>query len=185
MAEHRVSITVAAPVHQVYAVFTRFTDYPKIMSYVKDVSFIDAQTTKWVVDIAGRHAWTAVNEDWVPDRQIGWRSTEGFPNSGRVAFQAIGADRTQIDVTIAYDPPAGPIGTVGELLGIGSTFESALRNDLAAFAAAVEAIPDGALNPNSSAYLFNPNRTTTGDSTIVDDDAPVVPGTSRASRTIL
>ena len=190
MAEHRASITIAAPVHQVYTLFSRFVDYPKFMTYVKEVTFVDEHTTKWSVDLAGRHTWTAVNENWIPDQQIGWRSTSGFRNSGRVNFTAIAADRTDVTMTIAYEPPAGPIGTAGELLGIGSTFEAALRHDLSAFASRVENAPTGALDPNSADYVFNPDRTTTDETLdrenpVDDDTSPVVPGTSRASRNAL
>ena len=184
MTEHRASITIAAPIHQVYALFERFGDYPKFMSYVKDVQFVDGETTRWVVDIAGHHEWTAVNDTWIPDRQIGWRSTEGFRNSGRVEFVALGADRTQVDVTISYDPPAGPLGMAGEVLGIGAAFESALQHDLDAFAAMVETAPHGGLDPNSAAYVLNVQRTTT-EAPSPEAEIPVVPGTSRASRDAL
>lgn len=190
MAEHRASITITAPVHEVYTLFSRFVDYPKFMTYIKEVTFVDENTTSWSVDLAGRHTWTAVNENWIPDKQIGWRSTSGFRNSGRVNFTAVAADRTDVTVTIAYEPPAGPLGTAGELLGIGATFESALRHDLSAFASRVENAPPGVLDPNSAEYVFNPNRTTTdrpvdlGNPT-ADDTTPIVPGTSRASRNTL
>lgn len=185
MADHHASITIAAPVHQVYALFARFGDYPKFMSFVKDVQFIDNQTTRWTVAIAGPHAWTAVNDTWIPDRQIGWHSVDGFRNSGQVEFTALGAERTQVDVTIIYDPPAGPIGLAGELLGIGGAFESALQHDLNAFATMVETAPRGGLDPNSAQYVFSDVRATTEKTPVEGDDVPIVPGTSRASREAL
>lgn len=185
MPDHRASITIAAPVHQVYALFGRFGDYPKFMSFVKDVQFVDERTTRWTVDIAGPHAWTAVNDMWIPDQQIGWHSIDGFRNSGRVEFTALGAERTQVVVKIDYEPPAGPIGLAGELLGIGAAFEAALQRDLNAFAAIVEAAPRGGLDANSSAYVLSNDRTTTEPPPRGDDDVPIVPGTSRASRKAL
>lgn len=178
MAQHRAGVTIAAPIHQVYALFSRFSDYPKFMSYVKEVTSVDERTTEWVVDIAGRHAWTAVNEDWIPDRQIGWRSTVGFRNSGRVVFAQLEPRRTSVELTIDYEPPVGPLGGVGEVLGIGATFERALQHDLDRLAAAIEAAPSGALDLNSAEYVFNPDPT---DAVIEERDpqAPVVPGTSR------
>ncbi len=184
MTDHSASLTVAAPIHQVYGLFGRFGDYPKFLTYVKDVQFVNEQTTRWVADIAGRHEWTAANDNWIPDRQIGWQSTDGFRNSGRIELLALRADQTQVKVTISYDPPAGPIGMAGEVLGIGATFESALQRDLDAFAAKVAAAPSGGLDPNSSAYVLSNDRTTTEPPGLTEV-VPVVPGTSRASRDAL
>ena len=178
MAQHRVAVTIGAPVHQVYALFSRFAEYPKFMSYVKNVTFVDERTTEWVVDIAGRHTWTAINEDWIPDRQIGWRSTAGFRNSGRVTFSVLEPRRTSVEVTIDYEPPVGPLGGVGEVLGIGASFEKALQHDLDALAAAIEQAPAGALDLNSAEYVFSESRTNVPLDER-DPQAPVVPGTSR------
>ncbi|HTD20826.1 MAG TPA: SRPBCC family protein [Ktedonobacteraceae bacterium] len=86
MAEHHVSVTVNAPVHQVYTLFTHFNDFPKFMSFVKEVTYYDDQRSHWVAQILGRHEWDAINENWIEDRQIGWRSTSGPENTGKVKF---------------------------------------------------------------------------------------------------
>ena len=54
MAEHHVSVTVDAPVHQVYSMFTHFNDFPKFMSFVKEVTYYDDQRSHWVAEVAGR-----------------------------------------------------------------------------------------------------------------------------------
>ena len=77
---HQAEVTVDAPVHQVYTLFTHFNDFPKFMSFVKEVTYNDDQSSHWVAEIAGRHEWDAVNENWIPDRQVGWRSTNGLEN---------------------------------------------------------------------------------------------------------
>ncbi|TMC90547.1 MAG: hypothetical protein E6J11_21325 [Chloroflexi bacterium] len=51
MAEHHVSVTVNAPVHQVYTLFTHFNDFPKFMSFVKEVTYYDDQRSHWVAQI--------------------------------------------------------------------------------------------------------------------------------------
>src|SRR5579872_4981582 len=86
LVEHHASITVNAPVHQVYSLFTHFNDFPKFMSFVKEVTYYDDQRSHWVAEVAGRYEWDAVNENWVEDRQIGWHSTSGLENYGRVTF---------------------------------------------------------------------------------------------------
>src|SRR5579875_3437261 len=96
MSEQKATVTVNAPVHQVYELFSHFNDFPKFMSYVKEVTYKDDQTSHWVANVVGDHAWDAVNERWIPDRQIGWRSTDGLVNSGLVTFEAVGDTQTQV-----------------------------------------------------------------------------------------
>jgi len=155
MAEHHAAITVAAPLQQVYGLFTHFNDFPKFMSFVKEVTYYDNQRSHWVAEVVGRHEWDAVNEDWVEGRQIGWHSTNGLENYGRVTFQPVGTNQTQVDVYIAYNPPAGVLGDVGENLGAGSRFDAVLQHDLDNFARMVDNAPPGALDPTASNYLFH------------------------------
>ncbi len=154
-ATHHASVAVNAPVHQVYALFTHFNDFPKFMSFVKEVTYYDNQRSHWVAEVAGRHEWDAVNENWIPDQQVGWRSTDGLENFGKVTFQPMNNNQTQVDVFINYNPPAGVLGDIGENLGVGGRFDQALQNDMTHFARMVDEAPAGALDPNSSNYLFH------------------------------
>jgi len=153
--EHHALVTVNAPIHQVYSLFSHFNDFPKFMSFVKEVTYYDDQRSHWVAEVVGRHEWDAVNEDWIENRQIGWRSYNGFENAGRVTFQTVGPMQTLVDVFISYNPPAGALGDVGEKLVAGSRFENALQHDLDNFARMVDQSPPGALDPESSSYLFH------------------------------
>ena len=155
MVEHSASVTIKAPVHQVYQLFTHFNDFPKFMSFVKEVSYKSEQVTHWVVQVGRQYEWDAVNEDWVPDQQIGWRSINGLRNGGKVKFRALGAERTSVDVYIQYTPPSGPLGKLGDLLGVSTYFETVLQKDLNHFARMVEQAPSDALDPMSSHYLFH------------------------------
>src|SRR5713101_7555340 len=101
-ASHHASVTVNAPVEQVYALFSHFNDFPKFMHFVKEVTYYDDQRSHWVVNVVGTHAWDAQNEGWIPNRQIGWRSTDGLENAGRVTFEPEVTDQTRVDVTIDY-----------------------------------------------------------------------------------
>lgn len=155
MAEHHAAIRVNAPVHQVYALFTHFNDFPKFMSFVKEVTYYDEQRSHWVSSVLGTHEWDAVNEGWVVDQQIGWRSTNGLENSGKVKFTPVGPDQTMVDVFIYYTPPAGAVGNAVETHGFGGHFDAVLQNDLDHFAQMVEQVPAGALDPMQSHYLFH------------------------------
>jgi uncharacterized membrane protein len=155
MVEHHASVTVNAPVHQVYSLFTHFNDFPKFMSFVKEVTYYDDQRSHWVADVVGEHQWDAVNENWVEDQQVAWRSYNGMENAGKVTFQPTGTNQTRVDVYIDYSPPAGVLGNIGEKLGGGRTFQSHLQHDLDNFARMVDQAPPGALDPESSNYLFH------------------------------
>lgn len=154
-ANHHAEITVNAPVHEVYSLFTHFNDFPTFMSFVKEVTYHDDQSSHWVANVMGRHEWDAVNENWITDQQVGWRSTDGLSNFGKVSFTQVSTEQTKVDVSISYDPPAGMLGDAGEKLGAGSHFQNALEHDLTHFAQMVDQAPAGALDPTSSNYLFH------------------------------
>lgn len=180
MAEHSAAVTVNAPSDQVYQLFSHFNDFPKFMSYIKEVTYLDSQRSHWVADVVGHHEWDAVNENWIPGKQIGWRSTDGIENSGIVTFESIGDNQTRLTVSITYNPPLGFLGDIGEKLGGGSKFENDLQTDLNHFARMVAEAPAGALDPNSSNYLFHEDSaaargetTDAQDRTMYQDKTPV------------
>jgi len=172
MAEHSASITVRAPVYQVYELYTHFNDYPKFMTFVKEVTYLDGERSHWVVDVAGHHEWDAVNEGWIPDRRIGWRSLDGLSNSGHVTFEPIGTGATRITVAVRYAPPGGALGALGEILGAGGQLERRMQHDLQNFATMVDQAPPGALDPTSSTYLFHrDSAAATGVTTRAQDES--------------
>ncbi len=171
MARHAASVVVRRPVEQVYPLFTHFNDFPKFMHFVHEVTYYDDQRSHWVVDIAGRHAWDAINEGWIPNQQIGWRSTDGLRNAGVIQFAPQGLDQTLIDVLIDYEPPAGIVGNLGEHLGVGKRFDEALQHDLEHFARMVDEAPPGALDPMASTYLFHSDSAAAQGETTEDQNA--------------
>lgn len=179
MAQHSASVTINAPVQQVYQLFTHFNDFPKFMSYVKEVTYYDDQRSHWVVDVVGNHEWDAVNENWIENKQIGWRSSDGLENSGVVKFSPVGDNQTRVDVMVQYNPPAGWLGNLGEYLGAGKRFETTLQRDLNNFAEMVAQAPRGALDPNSSSYIFHEDSAAARGKTTSAQDATMSSGTPR------
>ena len=185
MAQHTASVVVDAPIHQVYELYSHFNDYPKFMTFVKEVTYLDDQRSHWVVDVAGTHEWDAVNENWIPDRQIGWRSTAGLSNSGVVTFEPSGTGRTRLTVRIEYEPPAGAVGELVEALGAGGQFERRLQHDLQHFATMVDQAPPGALDPTSSAFLFHGGSAAArGATTQAQDESMGMTGESGLTETL-
>ncbi|HTK07003.1 MAG TPA: SRPBCC family protein [Ktedonobacteraceae bacterium] len=155
MSEHHVSAEVHAPLQQVYNLFTHFNDFPKFMRFVKEVTYYDNQRSHWVAEVGGNQEWDAVNEDWVPLQQIGWRSVNGLENSGKVKFTPLGNERTGVDVYISYVPPSGFLGALADKFAFENHFDAILQADMNRFAAMVEKAPADALDPMQSHYLFH------------------------------
>lgn len=169
-AEHHASVIVRAPTEAVYAMWTHFNDFPKFMHFVREVTYLDRMHTHWLVDVVGHHEWDAVDENWIVNQQVGWRSTDGLENHGLVTFERLDADRTRLDVFITYTPPAGLLGQAAEKLGAGSIFERDLQRDLLNFARMVEEAPPGARDPLSSSYLFHSGSAASEESAPPNDD---------------
>jgi hypothetical protein len=155
MTEQQATVTVQAPVHQVYSLFTHFGDFPKFMHFVREITTIDAQRTHWVVHVLYDYQWTALHEDWIPDQQIGWRSVSGLQNTGRVKFRPLGPQRTMVSVYISYAPPTGPLGALVDHFSASAYFAEVLHQDLENFVHMVEQTPPGVLDPMASHYLFH------------------------------
>jgi uncharacterized membrane protein len=171
MVEHHASVTVKAPLTQVYQLFTHFNDFPKYMHFIDQVTYIDNERSHWVAEVAGHHEWDAINQDWVENQQVGWRSYNGLENEGKVTFQPVAQTETRVDVYIAYKPPVGFIGEIAEKMGVGSKFEQNLQHDLTNFASMVEATPRQQTDPTASAYLYNTDSAATkGTATTQQDE---------------
>jgi uncharacterized membrane protein len=127
------SVTIQAPVPQVFAFWRDFQNLARFMENVKSVEVIDQLKSHWVVEgPAGTVEWDAeiINEE--PDRLISWCSLPGAEvnNTGTVQFrEAPGARGTEVRVTLEYLPPAGKVGlAIAKVLG--KTPGSEVREDL-------------------------------------------------------
>jgi uncharacterized membrane protein len=127
------TIVVRAPLDEVWELWSDFEKFPRFMAHLREVRKVDEGHSHWVA--AGPAAipveWDAVVTDWVPRQFIGWTSVEGsaVDTTGQVRFRALSDSETQIDVKLAYSPPAGAVGhAVASLLG--SDPKSAMDEDL-------------------------------------------------------
>jgi uncharacterized membrane protein len=153
---HGATVTVNAPVPEVYQFFTHFDQFPKFLKFVKEVTYLDEQhqRTHWVAHIFGRDEWDAVNEDWIEDQKVGWRSISGLKNNGRIEFLEAGPDRTRIVAEMKYEPPVGVIGQIIDDIAVSNRFDEELMESMNEFAHLVNNAPPGGLDPNSPNYVF-------------------------------
>lgn len=135
------TITVEAPVKDVFAVFTAFDNFPKFMRHVREVKRLDENRWHWKMEGPGGFAfeWDTLVTDKVDGQHISWTSTEAASvhNSGDARFDAIDDSTTRLTITIEYAPPLGAIGhTVAKLFGADPKRE--LDDDLLRFKSLLE-----------------------------------------------
>jgi uncharacterized membrane protein len=135
------SITVGRPAQEVYRYWRKLENLAEFMNHVKSVTQIDERRSTWVVKgpLDTSLEWTA---QILTDREgelIAWESLPGaeVQNAGSVRFESAGEGRTEVRVTLQYQPPAGVIGaTVAKLFG--EAPEQQLEEDLARFKTIIE-----------------------------------------------
>ncbi|WP_461190433.1 SRPBCC family protein [Arthrobacter sp. Z4-13] len=111
-------IVVDVPVSTAYNQWTQFEDFPHFMSGVESVTQLSDDRLKWVAHIGGVHRqWEAKILEQVPDRKVAWASTEGATNSGTIEFKDLGNNRTELALTLEYQP-AGVVEKLGNLLHV-------------------------------------------------------------------
>jgi uncharacterized membrane protein YuzA (DUF378 family)/ribosome-associated toxin RatA of RatAB toxin-antitoxin module len=105
MARVERSVTVEAPVREVYDTWTQFEQFPEFMSSVDRIQQLDDKRLRWHVDVGGRALTfdTEITEQ-IPDARIAWRSTTEPVHSGAVDFHRLDDRRTEVDVLMEVAP---------------------------------------------------------------------------------
>ncbi|HEU4668127.1 MAG TPA: SRPBCC family protein [Arthrobacter sp.] len=111
-------IVVDVPVSTAYHQWTQFEEFPRFMGGVESVTRIGNDRLKWVAHIGGvRRHWEARILEQLPGRRVAWTAVEGVTNSGAVDFRDAGNNRTELALTLEYQP-AGVVERVGNLLHV-------------------------------------------------------------------
>ncbi|HEV8714917.1 MAG TPA: SRPBCC family protein [Candidatus Binatia bacterium] len=108
------TITVAAPIEQVFALWTNYQNFPCFMSHVREVRDLGGGRSHWVVDgPAGIPIeWDAVVTKCVPHEVFAWKSEPGavVQHAGIIHFEPTRDGGTRVHVQLSYNPPAGAVG---------------------------------------------------------------------------
>ncbi|HEY3360180.1 MAG TPA: SRPBCC family protein [Polyangia bacterium] len=134
------TITVHAPIQDVFAFWSRFDNFPRFMEHVKQVERRDEWRSHWIVagPVDTPIEFDAEVTRIIPGRLLAWKTPADAPvkHSGIVQFAEV-ADGTRIDVRLSYTPPAGILGhAVASLFGVDP--EKALDDDMLRFKALLE-----------------------------------------------
>lgn len=128
----RKTITINAPVEEVYSLWENFENFPRFMSHVESISNLGGGRSHWVVKgPAGvKVEFDAVVTEKVPNELIAWEtvSDADVRHKGRVRFTRQN-DRTRAQIWMTYVPPAGALGHAVATL-FGADPKSAMDEDL-------------------------------------------------------
>ena len=116
------TMTLPAPIERVYEFWSDFENFPRFVSYVREVKRTGPDRTHWIVAGPGGVPieWDAVVADRVPNEVIGWRTVEGslIEHRGTVRFRPAGNGATRVEVRMTYRPVGGALGHgIAELFG--------------------------------------------------------------------
>jgi uncharacterized membrane protein len=135
MSRFEHTVTVDAPVREVYNQWTQFESFPSFMDGVEQVVQMDHKTLAWTASIAGqRRRWMAEITDQTPDTRIAWKSISGAENAGAVLFEPADAGSTTVTLRLDVDPD-GFVEHVGDKIG---AVDRRVKGDLDRFKAFME-----------------------------------------------
>lgn len=147
------SLYVAAPIEIVYDFLKDFSNYPKFMSFIRDVSVDDVGTLTWKAQAPGgtQIHWHTTVQALQQNQRIAWKSIPGSLIATEGVIQMVPTHfGTQLHIQLSYAPPAGAFGyAVAHLLGFDpkSRIDSDLRllKNLISEQASVETAPQRTL----------------------------------------
>jgi uncharacterized membrane protein len=162
------SVVIARPRHELFAFWRDFSNLPKFMEKVRNVTAVDSLSSIWTVTGSSGESrdWEFIVTDEEADRLIAWSSSGNTPinYSGRVEFKDVSpaepaallgngtgavaeapsteAAATEVTVTLRYTPPSGILDTLlAKVSGTPAADELAVqtRGDLQRFKEVMEA----------------------------------------------
>jgi uncharacterized membrane protein len=108
------TITIDAPLEQVYRTWTNYENFPYFMRNVKGVRDLGGGRSAWTVagPLGAPVRFNARVTQERPSEVFAWKSDDGeaVAHSGIVRFHGSPDGRTTVDIRMTYNPPAGAAG---------------------------------------------------------------------------
>lgn len=138
----RQKLIIDKPRMEVYSFWRQLSNLPLFMRHLSNVTETDGYHSHWTAKGPGGIGtleWEAEVIRDEPGAMIGWRSTPGsdIVTAGKVTFEEAISGGTEMEITIAYRPPAGYVGT-GLAWLLNSAFENMVEKDVLRFKQFVE-----------------------------------------------
>jgi uncharacterized membrane protein len=125
----------------VFEAWSRYENFPKFMSYVREVRRTQDGRSHWVVSGPGGLpvAWDTEDSAYVPNQLIAWDTVPGstVEHSGIVRFDPNRDGSTRVHIRTLWNPPGGALG-YGLATILGSDPKRALDEDLVRFKSLLE-----------------------------------------------
>jgi uncharacterized membrane protein len=107
-------VHVNAHVEEVFGFFSRFENFPRIMSHVREVVALGDSGRRWRWSVSGPAgltvSWDAEITQYERNRVIAWKSLGSMiRNAGIVRFEPEG-NGTRLRLRMSYHPPGGVMG---------------------------------------------------------------------------
>jgi uncharacterized membrane protein len=139
--EFQKTITVRAPLEDVFEFWMNFENFPRFMAHLCEVKRLGEGRYRWVAKgpVGIPMSWDAEVTRVIPNKVIVWRSVPGaaIRNAGIVHFEQNPDGTTRLDIRMSYNPPAGVIGhAVASLFGADP--KHAMDEDLVRFQSILE-----------------------------------------------
>lgn len=117
----RKSININAPVEDVYNLWSKFENFPQFMSNIEEIHDLGDGRSHWIVKgpAGSKVEFDAVMVENRPNEFVAWETTPDsqVKHRGQVRFKE-SEKGTQVNVNMAYKPPAGVAGhAVAKLFG--------------------------------------------------------------------
>lgn len=129
VAEREKTMIVNAPVENVYDMWIRSSNYPKLLSHVKEVTLKGPTQQHWKVELAGIPLEFDVELTQIQENEhLAWKSISGIENSGFVHFEQV-PQGTKVTVHFNFLPELYP-AQLAEKLGVGQIIENQIQEDL-------------------------------------------------------
>lgn len=134
------TITIRAPLSDVFAAFADFESFPTFMRRVQAVTRLDEHRLHFsVVGPAGvPFDWDGIVLELVPNEVVSWTSTESasIRHTGSAHFERV-PNGTRVTLRLVYEPPLGRVGNALAML-VGADPKHEIDEDMMRFKTRLE-----------------------------------------------
>jgi uncharacterized membrane protein len=139
------TIQINSPIEKVFAFWQDYSNFPKFMTHVREITDQGDGKSHWVIDGPGGSPieWDAVITKLITNNTLAWKTVgeSAIDHAGIVRFTNGQGGSTTVHVEFFYNPPAGLAGhSIASLLGFDP--KTKMREDLARLKTVLEVSND-------------------------------------------